>query len=161
VFGVGNQAADLLVIGEAPGADEDRKGEPFVGKAGQLLNNMLLSIGLQRETIYIANILKCRPPNNRDPKPDEAAHCRSYLEQQIALIQPKLILVVGRIAAQNLLQTDLPLGRLRNQLHTMPVTQIPVYVTYHPAYLLRQPADKRKAWQDLLKTQELLNHYVG
>ena len=161
VFGVGNQTADLLVIGEAPGADEDRKGEPFVGKAGQLLNNMLLSIGLQRDNIYIANILKCRPPNNRDPKPDEAAQCRAYLEQQIALVQPKLILVVGRIAAQNLLQTDLPLGRLRNQLHYMPSTQIPVYVTYHPAYLLRQPADKRKAWQDLLKTQELLNHYVG
>jgi DNA polymerase len=161
VFGVGKSTADLLVIGEAPGADEDRKGEPFVGKAGQLLNNMLLSIGLQRDDIYIANILKCRPPNNRDPKPDEAAQCRAYLEQQIALVQPKLILVVGRIAAQNLLQTDLPLGRLRNQLHTMPVTQIPVYVTYHPAYLLRQPADKRKAWQDLLKTQELLNHYVG
>ena len=161
VFGVGKQTADLLVIGEAPGADEDRQGEPFVGKAGQLLNNMLLSIGLQRDNIYIANILKCRPPNNRDPKPDEAAQCRAYLEQQIALVQPKLILVVGRIAAQNLLQTDLPLGRLRNQLHYMPSTQIPVYVTYHPAYLLRQPADKRKAWQDLLKTQELLNHYVG
>ena len=161
VFGVGKQTADLLVIGEAPGADEDRQGEPFVGKAGQLLNNMLLSIGLRRDSIYIANILKCRPPNNRDPKPDEAAQCRAYLEQQIALVQPKLILVVGRIAAQNLLQTDLPLGRLRNQLHYMPSTQIPVYVTYHPAYLLRQPADKRKAWQDLLKTQELLNHYVG
>ena len=160
VFGVGNQQADWMIIGEAPGAEEDRRGEPFVGKAGQLLNNMLAAIGLPRETVYIANVLKCRPPNNRDPKPDEAAHCRGYLERQIALVQPRLILVVGRIAAQNLLQTTAPLARLRNQVHREPLTNTPVIATYHPAYLLRQPADKRKAWQDLLFAQQVFARHV-
>jgi len=150
VFGVGNPHAELLIIGEAPGADEDRQGEPFVGRAGQLLNEMLPAIGLKRSDVYIANILKCRPPNNRDPKPEEAAACVGYLQQQIALIKPKLILALGRIAAQRLLKTDTPLARLRHTVHAMPVTQIPFIVTYHPAYLLRSPADKRKAWQDLL-----------
>ncbi len=150
VFGVGNRHAELLIIGEAPGADEDRQGEPFVGRAGQLLNEMLRAIGLQRSDVYIANILKCRPPNNRDPKPEEAAACVGYLQQQIALIKPKLILALGRIAAQRLLQTDTPLARLRQTVHAMPITEIPFIVTYHPAYLLRSPLDKRKAWQDLL-----------
>lgn len=149
VFGVGHQQAQWMVIGEAPGAEEDKQGEPFVGRAGQLLNNMLASIGLSREQIYIANILKCRPPNNRDPKPDEALLCRGYLERQIALVKPELILVVGRIAAHNLLHTTQSLAKLRGQLHYLPNTQTPVVVTYHPAYLLRQPQDKRKAWQDL------------
>lgn len=147
VFGVGNRRAQWLVIGEAPGADEDRQGEPFVGRAGQLLNSMLLAIGLKREQVYIANILKCRPPNNRDPKLEEADLCRPYLERQIALIQPKLILAVGRIAAQNLLNTDTPIGKLRGRVHL--VNGIPVVVTYHPAYLLRSPGEKRKAWVDL------------
>lgn len=147
VFGVGNRQAEWLVIGEGPGAEEDRQGEPFVGRAGQLLNSMLAAIGLQREAVYIANIVKCRPPDNRNPTPDEAASCRPFLDRQIALIRPKLILAVGRIAAQNLLQTAAPLGQLRGRVHEL--HGIPVVVTYHPAYLLRTPADKRKAWVDL------------
>lgn len=160
VFGTGNQQASWMIIGEAPGAEEDRQGEPFVGKAGKLLNNMLAAIGMPRETVYIANVLKCRPPNNRDPKPDEAVNCRGYLERQIALVNPDLILVVGRIAAQNLLQTQSPLARLRNQEHRAPLSGTPVIVTYHPAYLLRQPADKRKAWQDLLFAREVAARHV-
>lgn len=150
VFGVGNQQADWLIIGEAPGADEDRQGEPFVGRAGQLLNAMLKSVGLAREQVYIANILKCRPPNNRDPRPEEAARCFAYLQRQIELIQPKLILAVGRIAAQRLLDCNTSLGRLRGKVHQLEQTGTPVVVTYHPAYLLRSPTEKRKAWEDLL-----------
>jgi len=153
VFGVGNKQADIMFIGEAPGADEDQQGEPFVGKAGQLLNAMLQSVGLKREQVYIANILKCRPPNNRDPKPEEAASCTPYLIQQIQLLQPKLIVALGRIAAQRLLQTDASLSKLRGQLHKLPQTSTPMLVTYHPAYLLRSPQEKRKAWQDLLFMQ--------
>lgn len=149
VFGVGNRRADWLIIGEAPGAEEDRQGEPFVGRAGQLLNAMLKAIGLQRETVFIANVLKSRPPGNRDPKPDEVAACLPYLMRQIKLLQPKLMLAVGRIAAQNLLATDVSLGRLRGQVHTFGELNTPLIVTYHPAYLLRTPADKRKAWEDL------------
>ena len=150
VFGVGDRQAELLIIGEAPGADEDRQGEPFVGRAGKLLNEMLRAIGLQRQQVYIANILKCRPPNNRDPKPEEAAECSQYLLRQIALIQPKLILALGRIAAQRLLNTNTALGRMRGTVHQHPESGVPLIVTYHPAYLLRTPADKRKAWEDLL-----------
>lgn len=149
VFGVGNRQAQWLVIGEAPGADEDRQGEPFVGRAGKLLNPMLLAIGLRREQVYIANILKCRPPENRDPAPAEAATCRPFLERQIALIQPRIILAVGRIAAQNLLDTDTQIGKLRGRVHRFGPTRIPLVVTYHPAYLLRSPREKRKAWDDL------------
>ena len=156
VFGSGNQQARCMVIGEAPGAEEDRQGLPFVGKSGQLLTNMLAAIQITRTEIYIANILKCRPPNNRDPKSEEAASCRAYLERQIALIQPALILVVGRIAAHHLLQTTTPLGRLRKSVHTLPQTQLPVIVTYHPAYLLRQPTEKRRAWQDLQLARDVL-----
>lgn len=147
VFGVGDEKAKWMVVGEAPGADEDRLGEPFVGRAGQLLNSMLAAIGLKREQVYIANILKCRPPNNRDPAPAEAELCRPYLERQIALVKPRIILAVGRIAAQNLLHTDTPIGRLRGTVHRLGGT--PVVVTYHPAYLLRSPGEKRKAWTDL------------
>ncbi|MBU6421967.1 MAG: uracil-DNA glycosylase [Gammaproteobacteria bacterium] len=147
VFGVGNRHAEWLVIGEAPGAEEDRQGEPFVGRAGQLLNSMLAAIGLKREQVYITNIVKCRPPSNRDPALDEAAACRPFLDRQIALIQPKLILAVGRVAAQSLLGTDVPVGRLRGRVHQL--QGIPVVVTYHPAYLLRSPQEKRKAWADL------------
>ncbi len=149
VFGVGNTRAEWMVIGEAPGADEDRKGEPFVGRAGQLLNAMLLGIGLPRETVFIANILKCRPPGNRDPKPEEVSKCLPFLSQQIALLKPKILLAVGRIAAQNLLATDVPLARLRGKLHHFGDARTPLVITYHPAYLLRTPADKRKAWEDL------------
>ncbi len=149
VFGVGNRTADWMVIGEAPGAEEDRQGEPFVGRAGQLLNAMLKAIGLARDEVYIANILKSRPPQNRDPKPDEVAACEPFLLRQIQLIQPRIILALGRIAAQNLLKTATPIGKLRGQRYTYRGTTIPLVVTYHPAYLLRTPAEKRKAWEDL------------
>ncbi len=150
VFGVGDIGAQWLVVGEAPGAEEDRQGQPFVGRAGQLLDAMLRAIGLARgSNVYIANILKSRPPGNRDPKPDEVASCLPYLKRQIELLRPVLILAVGRIAAQNLLGTDLPLGRLRGRVHHFGELNTAVVVTYHPAYLLRTPADKRKAWEDL------------
>ncbi len=149
VFGVGDHHADWLIIGEAPGAEEDKQGEPFVGRAGKLLNNMLFALGLQREQVFIANILKCRPPKNRDPKPEEVSACSSYLREQIDLIQPKIILAVGRIAAQNLMKTETPIGKMRGQRYQYADTGIPVVVTYHPAYLLRSPREKRKAWQDL------------
>jgi DNA polymerase len=149
VFGTGNRDADWLVIGEAPGADEDRQGEPFVGRAGKLLDEMLFAAGFQRADVYIANILKCRPPSNRDPSPEEVACCHPYLQQQIALLRPQLILAVGRIAAHSLLQTDTQVGRLRGKLHYYGDTNIPVIVTYHPAYLLRSPLEKRKVWSDL------------
>lgn len=149
VFGVGNRGADLLVIGEAPGAEEDRQGEPFVGRAGRLLDNMLRAMGLDRDTVYITNILKSRPPGNRDPNADEVDACMPYLQRQIALIRPKVILALGRVAAQNLLATDRPLRALRESGHVFGDMGVPVVVSYHPAYLLRSPADKGKAWRDL------------
>jgi len=149
VFGIGDHHADWLIIGEAPGAEEDKQGEPFVGRAGKLLDSMLFALGLQREQVFIANILKCRPPKNRDPKPEEANACSSYLREQIDLIQPKIILAVGRIAAQNLMKTETSIGKMRGQRYQYADTGIPVVVTYHPAYLLRSPREKRKAWQDL------------
>ncbi len=156
VFGVGNPRAQWLIIGEAPGAEEDRQGEPFVGRAGQLLNAMLAAIGLQREDVFIANILKCRPPQNRDPKPEEAAACAPFLQKQIALVQPRIILALGRIAAQNLLSTDTPIGRMRGQRYEYPDPKVPVVVTYHPAYLLRSPTEKRKVWEDLQMARGIL-----
>ena len=164
VFGVGNREAEWMIIGEAPGADEDRQGEPFVGRAGQLLNAMLLAIGLRREQVFIANILKCRPPDNRDPKPNEVSCCMPYLQRQIDLINPRIILCVGRIAAQNLLSTDTPIGKLRGTVHRFGAQQRPVVVTYHPAYLLRSPGEKRKAWIDLqfaLQTFTSLQSFVS
>jgi uracil-DNA glycosylase len=155
VFGVGNPRARWMFIGEAPGAEEDKRGEPFVGRGGQLLTAMLKAIGFSREDVYIANVLKCRPPGNRDPRPDEAAHCRGYLERQIELVSPSLVIAVGRIAAQNLLATDAPLARLRGQVHSLGPRGWPLVVTYHPAYLLRSPAEKRKAWQDLLFARQV------
>ena len=149
VFGVGNQQAEVMIIGEAPGAEEDKQGEPFVGRAGQLLNAMLKAVGFERSDVYIANILKCRPPQNRDPSPEEAAQCWPYLKRQIELIQPKVIVALGRIAAQRLLQTNTSLGRLRGKLHYLDDISVPVIVTYHPAYLLRAPQEKRKSWEDL------------
>ncbi len=156
VFGVGNPEARLMIIGEAPGAEEDRRGEPFVGRAGKLLDEMLRSLGLGREDVFIANILKCRPPGNRDPRPEESAECRPYLRRQIALVGPRAILAVGRVAAQNLLESDEPIGRLRTRVHRYPEADIPVVVSYHPAYLLRSPGQKRKAWQDLCRARDLL-----
>ena len=156
VFGVGRRDAELLVIGEAPGADEDRQGEPFVGRAGQLLNAMLRAIGLPRNEVYIANILKCRPPNNRDPQPAEASACTPYLARQIALVRPRAILAVGRIAAQWLLQSDAPIGRLRGRVFQYGDSGTPLIVTYHPAYLLRTPLAKATAWTDLVMVRELL-----
>jgi DNA polymerase len=147
VFGTGDTRARLMVIGEAPGADEDRQGEPFVGRAGQLLNSMLKAAGFERPAVYIANVLKCRPPNNRDPAANEVERCLPYLKRQIALIGPAVILCVGRIAAQHLLERDVPLARLRGRVHQFGRT--PVVVTYHPAYLLRSPTEKRKSWEDL------------
>ena len=157
VFGVGNPGADWLIIGEAPGAEEDRRGEPFVGRAGKLLDEMLRAIGESRETVFIANILKCRPPNNRDPKPTESAACREYLERQIELVQPRIILAVGRIAAQTLLQSDEPVGRMRGRPHDL--GGIPLVVTYHPAYLLRSPSQKQKSWSDLCLATRLAAEY--
>ncbi len=147
VFGVGNRSARWLFVGEAPGADEDRQGEPFVGRAGQLLNAMLFALDLKREDVFICNVLKCRPPGNRDPQDDEVAACEPYLLRQIELINPRLIVALGRHAAHSLLKTDLALAKLRGRrLH---YHGIPLIVTYHPAYLLRNPADKRKVWEDL------------
>lgn len=156
VFGVGNRQAKWLIIGEAPGADEDQQGEPFVGRAGKLLNPMLLAIGLKREQVFIANILKCRPPENRDPTSTEAASCRPFLERQIELIRPRIILAVGRIAAQNLLATDTQIGKLRGRVHRFGPARLPLIVTYHPAYLLRSPREKRKSWDDLRLAQRTL-----
>jgi uracil-DNA glycosylase family 4 len=155
VFGVGNENADWMIIGEAPGAEEDRRGEPFVGRAGKMLDEMLRAIGERRNSVFIANILKCRPPHNRDPKPEEAAECRGYLERQIELVQPRIILAVGKIAAQNLLDSDEPVGRMRGRPHDL--NGIPLVVTYHPAYLLRSPSQKRKSWSDLCLASRLLS----
>jgi DNA polymerase len=148
VFGVGDEKAEWLFVGEGPGADEDAQGEPFVGQAGKLLDNMLAAIKLKRgNNVYIANIVKCRPPGNRTPEPDEIATCMPYLQQQIALIKPKLIVALGKTAATSLLGREATLGSLRGTVHDY--QGIPLIVTYHPAYLLRSPAEKAKAWQDL------------
>ena len=148
VFGAGDLHADWLIVGEAPDEDEDRQGEPFAGPAGQLLDNMLKAMGLSREhKVFITNALKCRPPASRNPQPDEVAQCEPYLQRQIALLQPKIILAMGRFAVQSLLQTSEPLGRLRGKVHHY--QGVPVVVTYHPAKLLHNQADKGKAWADL------------
>jgi uracil-DNA glycosylase len=157
VFGVGNPQARWMFIGEAPGAEEDRQGEPFVGRAGQLLTSMIRALGLRREDVFIANVLKCRPPDNRDPKGSEVASCRGFLERQVALVNPTLLIAVGRIAAQSLLATETPIARLRGQVHSFGAQAWPVVVTYHPAYLLRSPGEKRKSWQDLLQARQLFD----
>jgi uracil-DNA glycosylase len=156
VFGVGNTRADWMLIGEAPGAEEDARGEPFVGQAGRLLDNMLASIGMSRDgetpkSVYIANVLKCRPPGNRNPQADEVTKCEPFLLRQIELVAPALIVVMGRFAAQSLLGTDASIASLRGKSHRIHVAgrQIPVVVTYHPAYLLRNLIDKEKSWADL------------
>jgi DNA polymerase len=156
VFGVGPVQAHWMVVGEAPGEQEDRQGEPFVGKSGQLLDNMLRALGLSRQAeaspdparqVYIANTLKCRPPGNRNPQPDELAQCEPFLVRQIALVRPRIILAMGRFAVQALLRSDEPIGRLRGRVHRY--QGVPLVVTYHPAYLLRNLEDKARAWDDL------------
>jgi DNA polymerase len=161
VFGVGDVKARWLVVGEAPGEQEDLRGEPFVGPAGQLLDRMLLAIDLPRPRVFIANILKCRPPGNRDPRPDEVDCCLPYLMRQIALLRPAIILCVGRIAAQTLLGTEAPIGRLRGQVHRFGPLRTPLVVTYHPSYLLRAPGEKRKAWEDLKFARRVFEEMTG
>lgn len=162
VFGIGAANAPLMVIGEGPGADEDARGEPFVGRAGQLLDQMLKSIGRSRQqpdadsAVFIANVVKCRPPGNRDPESDEAEACRPYLDRQIELVKPKLIVALGRVAAQRLLNTDAPLSKLRGALHHYGPDNTPLLITYHPAYLLRSPREKAKSWADLKKIHQML-----
>jgi uracil-DNA glycosylase len=160
VPGVGDRAAEWLFIGEAPGADEDARGEPFVGQAGQLLDNMLAALGMnRRRNVYIANVLKCRPPNNRTPEPGEADACRPYLERQVTLLQPKLIVALGKSAASLLLGTDATIASLRGRVHRY--RGVPLIVTYHPAYLLRTLPDKAKAWEDLLLARATVAGAVG
>jgi len=156
VFGVGDEAADWLFIGEGPGAEEDARGEPFVGQAGRLLDNMLAAIGLRRgQDVYIANIVKCRPPGNRTPEPAEAHACEGYLQRQIALLRPRLLIALGKTAASNLLNTEASIGSLRGRVHQC--HGLPLIVTYHPAYLLRSLVDKAKAWEDLCFARETMN----
>ncbi|MFM6985920.1 MAG: uracil-DNA glycosylase family protein [Hydrogenophaga sp.] len=160
VFGVGDVQADWMIVGEAPGENEDLQGEPFVGLAGQLLDNMLRAVGRSRtgqgaQGAYIANVLKCRPPANRNPQPQEVAQCEPYLTRQVALVKPRIILAMGRFAVQSLLKTEEPIGRLRGRVHRY--EGVPVIVTYHPAYLLRTPADKAKAWADLCLAMDTAN----
>jgi len=159
VFGSGNKNADWMIIGEGPGQNEDQQGLPFVGNAGLLLTEMLRAIGLDREEVFITNIVKCRPPANRDPKPIEIETCKPYLMRQIALLKPKIIVVLGRIAAQALLDTDEPISKLRGKIHALNDT--PVVVVYHPAYLLRSMLDKRKAWADLKLALQTVKNIIG
>lgn len=161
VFGTGNPHADWMIIGEAPGAEEDRQGLPFVGRAGQLLNAMIAALGMRREDVYIANVLKCRPPNNRDPLGDEVAQCSPYLREQIRHVRPRIILALGRFAAQALLESTSPISRLRGRPHRYGEFDTPLVVSYHPAYLLRSPLDKRKAWQDLQLARRTLDESTG
>lgn len=155
VFGVGNPQADWFFVGEAPGYNEDLQGEPFVGRAGKLLDLMIAALGMRRAQVFIANIIKCRPPDNRDPLPKEIAQCEPYLHQQLAVVQPKVIVALGRVSAQALLKTEQALGKLRGQTHAYGPTQIPLVVTYHPAYLLRSPGQKAAAWEDLWHAREI------
>ena len=160
VFGVGDLKADWLLVGEAPGENEDLQGEPFVGAAGKLLDNMLKALGLDRQhKVYIANVLKCRPPANRNPLPQEVAQCEPFLRRQIQLLQPRIILAMGRFAVQSLLGSNDPIGKLRGKVHRH--GEIPVVVTYHPAYLLRNPADKARAWDDLCLALDALGRQPG
>lgn len=154
VFGSGNAAADLMFVGEGPGAEEDRQGLPFVGRAGELLTKIIAAIEMTRDQVYIANIVKCRPPGNRDPEPDEVAACRGYLERQIALVGPKILVALGRVAAQTLLGTGTPISRLRGHWHEF--AGVPMMVTFHPAALLRNPAFKRPTWEDMQQVRDRL-----
>ena len=156
VFGVGRPDAACMFIGEAPGAEEDARGEPFVGRAGKLLDAMLAAIGLGRSDVYIANIVKCRPPRNRDPHADEIVACSGYLRRQIEAVSPRLLVAAGRVAAQSLLSTTKPIGQLRGRTYRYGEDRLPVLVMYHPAYFLRSPLEKRKAWEDLVRLRSML-----
>jgi len=155
VFGVGNPNARLLLVGEAPGREEDQQGEPFVGEAGRLLDRILFAMGMRREEVYICNVLKCRPPNNRDPQPDEVATCEAFLIRQIAAVKPQVIVALGRFAVQSLLQSKTPISRLRGEWQSY--QGVPLMPTYHPAYLLRNPEGKRDVWEDMKEVLRLLN----
>jgi uracil-DNA glycosylase len=155
VFGVGNPHAELMFVGEAPGRDEDLQGEPFVGRAGQLLTRIIEAIGMKRQDVYIANVIKCRPPNNRNPEEDEIARCEPYLMRQIALVQPRLIVALGTFAAQTLLKTKLPISQLRGRFHTY--QGVKLMPTFHPAFLLRNPERKRAVWEDMQMVQRELH----
>ena len=157
VFGAGSASAECLFVGEAPGAEEDRRGLPFVGRAGQLLNAMICALGLERDQTYITNVLKCRPPDNRDPLGEEVRSCETYLHRQIELLEPRVIVALGRFAAQSLLKSSLPIGRLRGLRHSYEPFGIPLVATYHPAYLLRSPLEKRKVWSDLRLVKSVLS----
>jgi uracil-DNA glycosylase len=159
VFGAGHPAANLMLIGEAPGEQEDQKGEPFVGAAGQLLDKILMAIGFERGETFICNVLKCRPPGNRDPLPEEVASCLPYLYKQIEIVSPRLILALGRTAAQTLLGVQTPLNRLRGEVHEL--KGVPMLVTFHPAALLRNPEWKRPAWEDVQRLRQLYDERVG
>jgi len=156
VFGSGDSHADVMLIGEAPGAEEDRQGLPFVGKAGKLLDAMLFAIGLSRDRVFICNVVKCRPPNNRNPQPDEIEACASYLDAQIKHVNPRVILALGKVAAHRLLQSEAPVYKMREDSQLLPGSNIPIVVTYHPASLLRNPEQKAQSWQDLCKVRQLL-----
>jgi len=159
VFGIGRPDAACMFIGEAPGAEEDARGEPFVGRAGKLLDAMLAAIGLTRGDVYIANIVKCRPPRNRDPHADEIAQCSGYLRRQIETVSPRLLVATGRVAAQSLLSTTKPIGKLRGRIYRYGEDRLPVIVMYHPAYFLRSPLEKRKGWDDLVRLRGMLSEY--
>ena len=157
VFGSGSESADLMFIGEAPGADEDQQGLPFVGRAGNLLTSMITALGYDRNDVYISNVVKCRPPRNRDPHPQEAKECSQYLRRQIQIISPKVIVALGRVSAQLLIDTELPLARLRGNSFKYLDTEVDLVVTYHPAYLLRKPSEKSKSWEDLWNVHQLMD----
>ena len=157
VFGKGNENSDILIIGEAPGKEEDLTAEPFVGRAGKLLTEILLSIKLSRDDVYITNTVKCRPPENRNPSSDEIESCASYLDKQISLISPKVIILLGKVAAERILNSSEPMVSLRKKIHYYKDTKIPTVVFYHPAYLLRSPGEKRKVWEDILFMKDNIN----
>jgi uracil-DNA glycosylase len=159
VFGVGNPSAELMFVGEAPGSDEDVQGVPFVGRAGQLLTKIIEAIEMRRDDVYIANVIKCRPPGNRNPEPDEVLVCEPFLFQQIDLVKPKVIVALGKFAAQSLLRTDMPITKLRGQVHAFRGAQL--VPTFHPAYLLRSPDKKRETWEDMKLVRSLLRQAAG
>ena len=156
VFGVGDPNAQWMFVGEGPGFEEDRQGEPFVGRAGKLLDKMIAALVFERSQVYIANAVKCRPPDNRNPRPEELTACKGYLQQQIALVRPRIIIALGGVAANTLLETETAVGKLRGQVHHFGEAAIPLVVTYHPAYLLRSPQQKKAAWQDLQLAQRVM-----
>ncbi len=160
VFGAGDSSADWMFVGEAPGKDEDLQGEPFVGRAGRLLTAMIGALGMQRQQVYIANVVKCRPPGNRDPEPEEIRQCMHFLQQQIELVQPKVMIALGLVSARLLLDIDQPLGQMRGKVYQYGSQSTPLIVTYHPAYLLRSPGMKARSWDDLWMARQIVNKQI-